>query len=230
MPAFYGREIRAAVVDFRRLQVRESFFLSPSETRNSLRIMNPRITTRITALALLLPAIALAGDPAPATQPESKPVADVADATNAKPQAKLDLEVRRQIALDDQVMRNLERASTREPELTPRKLFPDAAADLPMGSRVALTLRPSVTTYPHADRGTTRCDLSVCRVYDDRGRVMYSYQAARLGIDVPATRERWESCQARQNDMMSTFDRADRCNGIHSRVPSPWDPAPRAWP
>ena len=31
----------------------------------------------------------------------------------------------------------------------------------------------------------------------------------------------WESCQARQNDMLSTFDRGDRCSGIHSRVPHP---------
>jgi hypothetical protein len=184
--------------------------------------MNARL---VTMLALLLPAIALASDPAPAMKSDSKPAA--ADAT---PKAKLDLEVRRQIALDDQVMRNLERASTRETELSPQKLFREPIADLPFDSRFAITLRPSATPSPFPDRATTRCDLSVCRVYDDRGRVMYSYQAARIGIDVPATREMWQSCQARQNDMMSTFDRADRCSGIHSRVPSPWDPAPRAWP
>lgn len=190
--------------------------------------MNPRF---VTMLVLLIPALALAGEPAPATQPEAKPASPATTATtDTAPKAKLDLEVRRQIALDDQVMRNLERAATRDPGLSPRKLFPEAAADLPMGTRVAINLRPTVTTDPFPGPGKTRCELGVCRVYDDRGRVMYSYQDARLGIDVPATREMWESCQARQNDMMSTFDRADRCSGIRSRVPSPWDPAPRAWP
>ena len=215
----------------RRCQAFPTFFLSSSETGISLRLMNARFVTMV---ALCVPALSLAGDPAPATQPEPKPAMTAAatPATDTTPNAKLDLGVRRQIALDEQIMRNLERAATREPELSPRKMFPDAAADLPMGSRVALTLRPNTTTHPHRypDRGTTRCDMGTCRVYDDRGRVMYSYQAARIGIDVPGTRERWESCQARQNDMMSTFDRADRCSGIHSRVPSPWDPAPRAWP
>lgn len=186
--------------------------------------MNPRLVAMV---ALLVPALALAGDPAPARHPEAKPAATAA-ATDAAPKAKLDLEIRRQIALDDQVMRNLDRAATREPELSPRKLFPDTRTDLPIGTRVAINLRPDSSTNP--DRATTRCDLSVCRVYDDRGRMMYSYQAARIGIDVPATREMWQSCQARQNDMMSTFERADRCSGIHSRVPSPWEPAPRAWP
>jgi hypothetical protein len=183
--------------------------------------MNARFVTMV---ALMLPALALAGDPEPAKQPEPKPAA-----ADAAPKAKLDLAVR-QLDLDDQIMRNLDRAATREPELSPRKLFPDTGADLPLGTRVAITLRPDAATDRFPDRATTRCDLNVCRVYDDRGRVMYSYQEARLGIDVPATREMWESCQARQNDMLSTFDRADRCSGIHSRVPSPWDPAPRAWP
>jgi hypothetical protein len=173
----------------------------------------------------LLPALALAGDPAPAKQPDPKPAA-----TDAAPKAKLDLAVRRQIELDDQVMRNFERAATREKELSPRKLFPDTGTGLPLGTRVAINLRPDATTNRFPDRATTRCDSNVCRVYDDRGRVMYSYQATRIGIDVPATRERWESCQARANDMLSTFERVDRCSGIHSRVPSPWDPAPRAWP
>jgi hypothetical protein len=59
---------------------------------------------------------------------------------------------------------------------------------------------------------------------------MYSYQTLRIGIDVPATRELWDSCQARQNDMLSTFERADRCTGIQSSAPSAWEPAPRAWP
>ena len=190
--------------------------------------MNPRFVTMV---ALLVPALALAGDPAPPESADANPVATPV-ATDATPKAKLDLDVKRQLAMDDQIMRNLERAATRDPELSPRKLFPDAAADLPMGSRVALTLRPNSVMRPHPypDRGTTRCDLGRCRVYDDRGREMYSYQAARIGIDVPETRARRESCQARQNDLMSTFDRADRCSGIHSRVPSPWDPAPRAWP
>ncbi|MBC8027079.1 MAG: hypothetical protein H7Y89_13885 [Steroidobacteraceae bacterium] len=176
-------------------------------------------------LALLLPALALAVDPAPGTQAVSKP-----PAAAAAPRAKLDLETRRQIALDDQVMRNLEQTATREKELSPQKLFREPGADLPFDSRFAINLRPSATPSPFPDRATTRCDLDVCRVYDDRGRVMYSYHTARFGIDVPATREMWEGCQARQNDMLSTFDRADRCNGIHSRVPSPWDPTPRAWP
>jgi hypothetical protein len=184
--------------------------------------MHPRFVTMV---ALLLPALVLAGDPAPAKSLDPKP-----DATDAAPKAKLDLEIRRQIALDDQVMRNLDRAATREKELLPRKLFPETGADLPIGTRVAINLRLDPTTNRFTDRATTRCDFDVCRVYDDRGRVMYSYQAARIGIDVPATREIWESCQARQNDMMSTMDRADRCSGIHSRLPSPWDPAPRAWP
>ena len=196
--------------------------------------MTPRIVTMV---ALLVPAFALAGDPAPVTQPDAKPAAtptvtsapDVKAAPGAARKTRLDLEVRRQIALDDQVMRNLDRAASREPDLSPRKLFVESA-DLPFDSRLAINLRPGVATNPFPDRATTRCDLSICRVYDDRGRVMYSYQAARIGIDVPATRQMWESCQASQNDMMSTFDRADRCSGIHSRVPSPWDPAPRAWP
>jgi len=209
--------------------IRDIFFLSPFETGNSLRIMNPRFVTMV---ALLVPALALAGDPAPAAQSEVMPKAKpaVMAATDAMPKAKLDLEARRQLALDDHLMRNLDRAATREPELSPRKLFPDTGSGLPIGTRVAINLRPDSSTNPHPDRATTRCDISRCRVYDDRGRVMYSYQTARIGIDVPATREMWQSCQARQNDMMSTFDRADRCNGIHSRLPSPWDPAPRAWP
>jgi hypothetical protein len=183
--------------------------------------MNPRLSTMV---ALFLPALALAGDPAPAKRAEPKPVADAA------PRAKLDLTVRRQIALDDQVMSNLDRAATREKELSPRKLFPDTGTDLPLGTRVSIGPRPDAATDRFPDRATTRCDLNVCRVYDDRGRVMYTYQTLRIGIDVPATRELWDSCQARQNDMLSTFERADRCSGIHSRVPSPWDPAPRAWP
>jgi hypothetical protein len=183
--------------------------------------MNPRIPTMV---ALLLPALALAGDPSPANRSDPTP------ATEAAPKAKLDLTVRRQIALDDQIMSNLDRAATREKELSPRKLFPDTGTDLPVGTRVSVSLRPDATTNRFPDRTTTRCDLNVCRVYDDRGRVMYTYQTLRIGIDVPATRELWDSCQARQNDMLSTFERADRCSGIHSRVPSPWDPAPRAWP
>jgi hypothetical protein len=184
--------------------------------------MNPRF---MTIVALLLPTLALAGDPAPAKPPDPKP-----GTTDAAPKAKLDLAVHRQIALDDQVMRNLDRAATRETVLSPRKLFPDSGTDLLLGTRVSITLRPYATTNRYHDGATTRCDFDVCRVYDDRGRMMHSYQAARLGIDVPATRERWESCQARANDMMSTFERVDRCSGIHSRGPSPWDPAPRAWP
>ncbi len=184
--------------------------------------MNPRFPT---ILAFLFPAFTLAGNPAPATQSDSRPAA-----TDAAPQAKLDLNIQRQLALDDQIMRNLERAATRETELSPQKLFREPGAATPIDSRFSINLRPSSTLSRFPNRATTRCDISVCRVYDDRGRVMYSYQTARIGIDVPATREMWESCQARQNDMMSTFDRADRCNGIRSRVPSPWDPAPRAWP
>jgi hypothetical protein len=179
----------------------------------------------VTMVALLLPTLALAGDPAPAKPADPKPLT-----TDAAPTGKLDLAVTRQVALDDQVMRNLDRAATREKELSPRKLFPDTGTDLPLGTRVSITLRPEATTSRSREGANTRCDFDVCRVYDDRGRVMYSYQAARIGIDVPATRELWESCQARANDMMSTFERADRCSGIHSRVPSPWDPAPRAWP
>jgi hypothetical protein len=184
--------------------------------------MNPRFMTMV---ALVLPALALAGDPAPAKPPDSKPAA-----TDATHKEKLDLEVRREIALDDRIMQNLDRAATREKELSPRKLFPDTGTDLPIGTRVRINLRPDATTDRFPDRSTTRCDMNVCRVYDDRGRVMYSYREARIGIDVPATLELWESCQARANDMLSTFERMDRCSGIHSRVPSPWDPAPRAWP
>jgi hypothetical protein len=184
--------------------------------------MHPRFMTMV---ALLLPALALAADSAPA--PAQK--ADPQPATEAARKTKLDLAVR-QLALDDQIMSNLDRAATREKELSPRKLFPDTGTDLPLGTRVSISLRPDTTTSHSADRTTTRCDLDICRVYDHRGRVMYTYRAARLGIDVPATRELWDACQSRQNDMLSTFERADRCSGIRSRVPSPWDPAPRAWP
>jgi hypothetical protein len=184
--------------------------------------MNPRYMTMV---ALLLPTLALAGDPAPAKQPDPKPAA-----IDAAPKAKLDLAVRREIALDDQVMRNLDRAATREKDLSPRKLFREPGADAPIESRFAINLRPGPTAGPFPDRATTRCNLNVCRVYDDRGRALYSYQTARIGIDVPATRELWESCQARQNDMLSTFERGDRCHGFHSQAPSLWDPAPRAWP
>jgi hypothetical protein len=184
--------------------------------------MNPRI---VAMLALVLPALALAGDPAPKTQLEGKP-----PATNAAPRAKLDLEIRRELALDDQIMRNLERAATREKDLSPRKLFREPGADTPIESRFAINLRPGIAESPFPDRATTRCNLNVCHVYDDRGRALYSYQTARIGIDVPATRELWESCQARQNDMLSTFERGDRCNGLRSQAPSLWDPAPRAWP
>lgn len=184
--------------------------------------MNPRF---VTILAFVLPAIALAGDPAPETRSDSKP-----PAADPAPRATLDLQIRRELALDDKIMQNLEQAATREKDLSPGKLFREPGTDTPIESRFAINLRPGPAVSPFPDRATTRCNLNVCRVYDDRGRALYSYQTPRIGIDVPATRELWESCQARQNDMLSTFERGDRCSGFQSRVPSPWDPAPRAWP
>ena len=191
--------------------------------------MSPRF---VTLVALLLPAFAAADDRAPAQPPDPKPESKTAaDATAPHAsKAALDLEFRRQLELDDQVMRNLERAATREPDLSAQKLFRAPGEDIPFDSRMSITLRPVGAQSAFTDRASTRCQMNVCRVYDDRGRVMYSYHEARLGIDVPATREMWESCQARQNDMLSTFERADRCSGIRSRGPTPWDPPPRAWP
>ena len=190
--------------------------------------MNPRVAI---LAALLLPAFAGADDrAAPAADPKPEAVKAAAESRAAGTKPALDLEFRRQLELDDQVMRDLERAAAREPDLSAQQLFRSPGADIPYDSRVAITLRPAGAPSAFTDRASTRCEMNVCRVYDDRGRVMYSYREARLGIDVPATREMWESCQARQNDMLSTFERADRCSGIHSRGPTLWDPAPRAWP
>lgn len=190
--------------------------------------MNPRIAILV---ALLLPVFAGADDRAAQTpKPKPEPRNSTADARAPAPKPPLDLEFRRQLELDDQVMRNLERAATREPDLSAQKLFRTPGEDIPFDSRMSITLRPVGPQSAFTDRASTRCQMNVCRVYDDRGREMYSYREARLGIDVPATREMWDSCQARQNDMLSTFERADRCSGIHSHGPTPWDPAPRAWP
>lgn len=196
-------------------------WLSRAAARHSLRSMNTRL---MAMLVLLLPAFGHAADSDAPAKSDSKSAA-----TDSSP-IKLDLEVRREIALDDEVMRTLERATDREKELSPGKLFREPGGDLAVDSRLVIDLRPRTTAGPFPDHATTRCNLAVCRVYDDRGRMMYSYREPRLGVDVPATREMWQACQARQNDLLSTFERADRCHGIQSSAPSPWDPAPRAWP
>jgi hypothetical protein len=185
--------------------------------------MNTRL---VTMLVLLLPALVLADDGPPAPQADTKPLV----ATRA-PEPKLGADTRRQLAIDDQIMRNLALAATRETETPPRKPFGDPGILTVADSRIAANLRTSrSTTHARDGETATRCGVSECTVYDSRGRQLYSYRTARIGIDVPATLEAWQSCQSRQDDMLSTFDRQDRCNGITSRLPTPWDPTPRAWP
>jgi hypothetical protein len=127
-----------------------------------------------------------------------------------------------QAARDEETLRRLVRevAAKRAPESPPR-------AATGKDALIAANLKSAPPARWRTER--TDCDLGTCRVFDANGRHLYSYDAPG-SRSAPQGDLKWlEGCRRRGDDMMSTFERQDRCSGIRT-LPSPFDPPPFAGP
>jgi hypothetical protein len=88
-----------------------------------------------------------------------------------------------------------------------------------LGQRLALKFRVN----PRVDH--VECDLLQCLAVAKDGEILYTVprgQLHDLASDESSRLNAWLSCQD-TNDLLSTFERYDRCRGINVGSPLQWD-------
>lgn len=153
----------------------------------------------LTGLSWLLPTLALAADPAPATSAAADPAKPASSAAAPVPDLKnFDF---RQIA--------------RATALATANASAPAPADQPSDTRLAdLPFRAPRRVHHH------ECDSVDCVAYAADGTALFSFPREQM-IHAPAAEandDDWLSCQ-QNDDMLSTFERYDKCRGVGIGLP-----------
>jgi hypothetical protein len=188
--------------------------LSGGEHWNSLAFMKSRSWILIGTL-LALPALGLAEEP---SAPKSIPPADVPATHDASPKSQSTFDLR------TAAMQSIIRASAATASDGFRLMSP--AAQQPSQDNGHDVTRPKLQSLPfraprrlhHMD-----CDSFNCVAYTADNQALYTISREQyFGINTDDStddsKEAWLSCQS-GNDMLTTFERYDKCRGVSIGLP-----------